>query len=153
MIPWAVACWAPLFMEFFSKNTGVGCHFLLQRIFPTQGSNLGLLHSRRSLCQLSYQVQWLGLHNFTAVAQGSVPGQGTKVPQAVEHSQKLIDVVQCHILHVRHNSFWVSFCIGIKFEHFCFALLIQKVLITYCISPCQYHILNYCDYVKRFITK
>ena len=29
---------------FQGKNTGVGCHFLLQRIFPTQGSNLSLLH-------------------------------------------------------------------------------------------------------------
>ena len=27
-----------------SKNTGVGCHFFLQGIFPTQGSNLCLLH-------------------------------------------------------------------------------------------------------------
>ena len=26
------------------KNTGVGCHFLLQGIFPTPGSNLSLLH-------------------------------------------------------------------------------------------------------------
>ena len=26
------------------KNTGVGCHALLQGIVPTQGSNLGLLH-------------------------------------------------------------------------------------------------------------
>ena len=26
------------------KNTGVGCHFLLQGIFPTQGLNLHLLH-------------------------------------------------------------------------------------------------------------
>ena len=26
------------------KNTGLGCHALLQGIFPTQGSNLGLLH-------------------------------------------------------------------------------------------------------------
>ena len=26
------------------KNTGVGCHFLFQGIFLTQGSNLGLLH-------------------------------------------------------------------------------------------------------------
>ena len=26
------------------KNTGVDCHFLLQGIFPTQGSNLSLLH-------------------------------------------------------------------------------------------------------------
>ena len=26
------------------KDTGVGCHFLLQGIFPTQGWNLCLLH-------------------------------------------------------------------------------------------------------------
>ena len=26
------------------KNTVVGCHALLQGIFPTQGSNVGLLH-------------------------------------------------------------------------------------------------------------
>ena len=28
------------------KNTGVGRHFLLQGIFPSQGSNSGLLHGR-----------------------------------------------------------------------------------------------------------
>ena len=28
------------------KNTGVGCHFLLQGIFPTQGSNPGFPHCR-----------------------------------------------------------------------------------------------------------
>ena len=37
------------------KNTGVGCHALLQGIFPTQGSNPGLLHCRQILYQLSYQ--------------------------------------------------------------------------------------------------
>ena len=31
------------------KNTGVGCHFLLQRIFPAQGSNSGLPHCRQTL--------------------------------------------------------------------------------------------------------
>ena len=31
------------------KNTGVGCHFLLQGIFLTQGSNPGLLHCRQTL--------------------------------------------------------------------------------------------------------
>ena len=36
-----VAHQAPLSMEFSSKNTGVGSHFLLQEIFPTQGSNMG----------------------------------------------------------------------------------------------------------------
>ena len=30
------------------KNTAVGCHALLQGIFPTQGSNPGLLHTGRS---------------------------------------------------------------------------------------------------------
>jgi len=37
------------------KNTGVGCHFLLQGIFPTQGSNPGLLHCRQILYHLSHQ--------------------------------------------------------------------------------------------------
>ena len=31
------------------KNTGVGHHSLLQGIFPTQGSNPGLLHCRQTL--------------------------------------------------------------------------------------------------------
>ena len=35
------------------KNTGVGCHGLLQGIFPTHGSNPGLLHCRQILYHLS----------------------------------------------------------------------------------------------------
>ena len=35
------------------KNTGVGCHALLQGIFPTQELNPGLLHCRRILYHLS----------------------------------------------------------------------------------------------------
>ena len=37
------------------RNTGVGCHFLLQEIFPTQGSNLGLPYCRQTLYHLSHQ--------------------------------------------------------------------------------------------------
>ena len=37
------------------KNIGVGSLSLLQRIFPTQESNRGLLHCRQILYQLSYQ--------------------------------------------------------------------------------------------------
>ena len=37
------------------KNTKEGCHSLLQGIFPTQGSNPGLLHGRQILHCLSYQ--------------------------------------------------------------------------------------------------
>ena len=42
---WTIAHQAPLSMGFFSsKNSRVGCHFLLQGIFPTQGLNPLLLH-------------------------------------------------------------------------------------------------------------
>ena len=50
--PWTVACLAPLSMRFSGKNTEVGCHFLLQGIFLTQGSNphlLSILHCRWTL--------------------------------------------------------------------------------------------------------
>ena len=41
--------------DYPSKNTGVGCHFLPQGIFPTQGSNPLLLPCRRILYCLSRQ--------------------------------------------------------------------------------------------------
>ena len=37
------------------KNTGAGCHAILQGILPTQGSNQGLLHCRWILYHLSHQ--------------------------------------------------------------------------------------------------
>ena len=37
------------------KNTGVGCHALLQGIFPTQGSNPGLPHCMQILYHLCHQ--------------------------------------------------------------------------------------------------
>ena len=37
------------------KNTEVGCHALLQGIFPTQESNPGLLHCRQIVYHLNYQ--------------------------------------------------------------------------------------------------
>ena len=41
--------------DFPGKNTGVGCHFILQGIFLTQESNPGLLQCRQILYCLSYQ--------------------------------------------------------------------------------------------------
>ena len=38
-----------------SKNTGVDCHSLLQRIFQTQELNAGLPHCRQILYSLSHQ--------------------------------------------------------------------------------------------------
>ena len=44
----------PLSMDFPGKNTGMGCHFLLQGIFWTQWSNQGLLHWRVDSLRLNY---------------------------------------------------------------------------------------------------
>ena len=52
--PWTVAYQALGPWDFPGKNTGVGCHVLLQGIFPTQGLNLGLLHCRQMLYCLSH---------------------------------------------------------------------------------------------------
>ena len=41
--------------DFPGNSTGVDCHFLLQGIFPTQGSNLDLLHCRQDALHLSHQ--------------------------------------------------------------------------------------------------
>ena len=41
--------------DFPGKNAGVCCHFLLQGIFLTQGSNPGLLRCRQILYQLNYK--------------------------------------------------------------------------------------------------
>ena len=43
------------------KNTGVGCHAILQQIFPTQGWNSGLPHCRQILYRLNQT--WLVLAN------------------------------------------------------------------------------------------
>ena len=41
--------------DFSGKNTGVGCHFLLQGSFPTQRSNPCLLHWQADSLLLSHQ--------------------------------------------------------------------------------------------------
>ena len=54
--PWTVARRAPLSMGFPRQKYWSGIHFLLQRIFPAQPSNLHhlcLLHCRRILSMLS----------------------------------------------------------------------------------------------------
>ena len=51
-------CQAPLSMVFSGKNTGMGCHALLQGIFLTQGLNPHLL----------YLLQWQAGRSFTTSA-------------------------------------------------------------------------------------
>ena len=55
---WTVAHQALCPWDFPGKNTGVGCHFLLQRVFLTQRLNLHLLHFLR------WQADSLPLHHL-----------------------------------------------------------------------------------------
>ena len=63
--------------DFPGENTGVGCHFLLQEIFWTRGSNPGLPHCRQMLYHLSHQgsetVNSEGSFNLTVSMILSVP--------------------------------------------------------------------------------
>ena len=96
------------------KNTGVGFHALLQRIFPTLGLNPGLPHFRQILYRLNHQggkcvpctfllpgfslwdskvgtslvLQWLRLQTFNSEGEGSILGQGTKILHIVWTKRK-----------------------------------------------------------------
>ena len=64
---WSCGLWPPRLLcpwDFPGKNTGVGCHFSLQRIFPTQGSNPHLLHCRWILYPLSHRGSPFNDHRF-----------------------------------------------------------------------------------------
>ena len=52
---WTAAHKASLSMGFSRQGYSMVCHLLLQGIFPTQESNLGLLHCRQILYRVSYQ--------------------------------------------------------------------------------------------------
>ena len=93
------------------KSTGVGCHFLHWGIFPIQGLNLGLPHSRQTLYYLSYQVSptyssshlELGVlfKIHSAYWQNLVPcGCRTEVPDFLSVvSQGLISAIKRSCLH------------------------------------------------------
>ena len=63
---WPVDCsspGSPVHVASPGKNTGVGCHAILQGIFPTQGLNPGLPHCRWILYHLSHEgsprLEWV----------------------------------------------------------------------------------------------
>ena len=62
--PRAVAHQAPCPWSFPGKTTRVGFHFLLQGIFLTQGSNLGLLHWQEDSLPLSHLGSPLAAYNY-----------------------------------------------------------------------------------------
>ena len=84
------------------KNTVVGCHSLLQGIFPTHGLNLGLLHRRWMLYRLSHQrnpctLQW---------------GRSLSI-QSTQQWDPLVFVVNIDIAHDNNRSLFMCSFQGI----------------------------------------
>ena len=63
--PWTISLKAPLATEFSREEywSGLPCPF--PEIFPTQGSNLGLLHCRQPLYHLNYSG--IQIHTHTSI--------------------------------------------------------------------------------------
>ena len=97
------------------KNTGVGRHALLQKIFPTQGLNLGLLHCKQILYHLScrgvpisiYPLPLQPLSHPTPPGGHRAPSQAPHVTQQLLASsllctQQCIYLCQRSSLHSPH---------------------------------------------------
>ena len=63
-IPWTVATRLLCPWHFPGKNTGVDCHFLLQGVFPTQGSNPCLFHCRRIIYHWATRAALMHLYTI-----------------------------------------------------------------------------------------
>ena len=61
-------------MEFSRQEYWSGCHFLLQGIFPTQGSNSGFLHCRQILYCLGHQGSPGTVRTFTQILRQQAGG-------------------------------------------------------------------------------
>ena len=68
-------------------NTGVGCHFLLQGIFPTQELNPGLLNCRQILYGLSYEDGSIILKRITSVQFSHSVMSDSSRPHKSQHAR------------------------------------------------------------------
>ena len=59
-----------------------------QRVTKVGGPCPGSVGRISHRCGNSLVVQWLRLHTSIARGTGSIPSQGTKIPQATQQSQK-----------------------------------------------------------------
>ena len=100
--------------DFPGKNTRVRCHFLLQRIFPSQGWNLCILHR---------QVGSLPLHHPGSPRVATLTQQSSQSHVFMGNTELLNFGVLCFIQQTQfsikietHLSFFLSFFIFFFFE-------------------------------------
>ena len=84
----------------------------------------------------SLVVQWLGLGAFTAVGLGSIPGQGTKIPQAKWCSQIKNQII------IDIDTLYIYICLSIDF--YC-------SIFHSCVSSCLHLLLFLASICSKFL--
>ena len=101
--PWTIAHQAPLSMGFTGKNTGVGCHFLLQGILPAQRSNHNSCVSCIDRWILYQPTTWQALREMCSSVAQSCPTlcdpMNRSMPGLPVHHQ-LSEFTQTHVHRV-----------------------------------------------------
>ena len=117
--PWTVAHQAPLSMDFSGKNTGMGCHFQIQGIFPIVGNNM--------LANLSFHAQCLANISRCFKCGLIITCQSLKVltpnwvlSQSVSRRtfglcQKLA-LTLCRLIIMKFSTLWLQCINGIQLE-------------------------------------
>ena len=119
--------------DFPGKNTGVGCHFLPQRIFSTQGSNLHPLNWQADSLTLSH---YRSQDKFTVLEAGSQkPRCQCYIPlwrqQRTLSLSLLVSCAFC-LLAYRHTPLW---SLHVDFPHICSLSVSYKAPIIGYIPP------------------
>ena len=130
------------------KNAGVGCHSLLQGIFPTQGPNLGLLHCKQIPYLLSHQGRLMMLDVMEK--PNELPGQPNViasiqlcVPLTLVLISRFFHPTATHSgLHVSHQDPGITSSLvslpqsGLPAYHQCVALVLRSANVPPLLKNC-----------------
>ena len=101
------------------QNTGVGSCSLLQGIFPTQGSNPGLLHCWCILYQLSYQGSPRILEWVPIPSTADLPGLGIEPGSPALQANSLPAELPGNPLYMHKGTIaYMSICMKLKLQCF-----------------------------------
>ena len=123
------------------KNAGVGCHSLLQRVFPTLGLNLGLLHCRQTLYHLSHQGRPIR-HRLCSLYCSVYPGSSVTFCVVVGASWSPSSLLPLPILLPTGDPQCVL-CICESISFFLYSFFVLNSLIPYMSGSVQCLCLSY----------
>ena len=130
------------------KNTGMGCPALFQRIFPTQGSNPGLVHCRQILYHLSHQGSPRTLHWVAyPFSRGSSPPRNQTGVSCIGGGFFTSWATRKALYSLEY--WWIKFCCAWKSSGCRVCYLFRLIL---CLLPRTFtEFLNSCDFVESTV--